>query len=74
MKLIPSFVAQAVAGVSALLATGFVMAQDASPLLTAATTATGSTKTELLTVAGLLFVVTLALWGAYKIIRMFGSR
>lgn len=59
--------------IASMFGTAVAFAQ-ANPLITAATTETASAKTDLLTTAGLLFVVTLALWGAYKIIRMFGSR
>lgn len=61
-----------VSGVS--LTVGSAIAQTANPLVTAATAETGAAKTNLLEVAGLLFIVTLALWGAYKIIGMFGKR
>ncbi|MGC1176059.1 hypothetical protein [Polaromonas sp.] len=46
-----------VSGVS--LTVGSAIAQTANPLVTAATTETGAAKTNLLEVAGLLFIVTL---------------
>lgn len=61
------------AAIASMFGTAVAWAQ-ANPLITAATTETAQAKTDLLTTAGLLFVVTLALWGAYKVIRMFGSR
>lgn len=74
-KSVKNLVVSAFVAVAGLFFTASVaLAQSTNPLITAATTETGKTKDDLIAMGGLLFIVTLAVWGIYRLIGMFGRK